>query len=513
MLTKRIMLNVPASSEPRAECNAPSNGIFRERESRMRRVLSGVILVCGLMASPFVAAQSDNESRPNVLFIAVDDLRPQLNCYGRTMMQTPHIDQLAARGVLFERAYCMVPTCGASRAALMTSVRPTPDRFRNYLTWAEKDAPDAVPINSHFRRNEYTTISLGKVFHHRADCVEGWSEPPWRSKKSSYQKMEQFRKDVAAHRRQYPGKSRHRGAPFEAAPAPDADYPDADCATRATEYLERFAKEPSQPFFLAVGFLKPHLPFNAPQQYWDLYEHEAIQLPDNYHAPRDAPKAALHNSGELRAYAGIHPNRPVDEATARNLIHGYYACVSFIDAQVGRLMDSLDELGLAENTVVVLWGDHGWQLGEHGMWNKHSCFETSMHAPLIVVAPQSTGARRGSRVSALTEFIDIYPSLCELCDLPIPAHVQGTSFVGLLRDPEAEWKEFAVGRFQSGDTIRSATHRYSEYSSRSGSVTDRMLYDHTLDPAENINIAGDASAGDTIRQLSNSLSDIRKPDE
>lgn len=430
-------------------------------------------------------------SRPNVLFIAVDDLRPQLNSYGKTFMHTPNMDRLAARGVLFERAYCMVPTCGASRASLMTGVRPAPNRFVNYLTWAEKDAEGIPTLNTYFKNHGYYTVSLGKVFHHPTDSAHGWSEPAWRARGSDYQNTQAMRQAVATDRRTYPGKRSHRGPAYESADAADADYRDGQNSLRAVHYLQRFKGDPKQPFFLAVGFHKPHLPFIAPQKYWDLYDFAKIDVPPNYSRPTNVPRGAAHNSGELRAYAGIPPTGPVDLETARNLIHGYYACVSFIDAQIGRLLDELDRLDMSQNTIIVLWGDHGWQLGEHGMWNKHSCFETSMHAPLMVVAPNEDGVKRGTRVRALTEFIDVYPSLCELADLPIPSHTQGSSFVSLMKNPSLPGKPFAIGRFRSGDTVRTDRYRFSEYSDRDGSAYGHMLYDHETNPAETLNIAGD----------------------
>ncbi|HSG72750.1 MAG TPA: sulfatase-like hydrolase/transferase, partial [Planctomycetaceae bacterium] len=236
---------------------------------------------------------------------------------------------------------------------------------------------------------------------------------------------------------------------------------------------------------LAVGFFKPHLPFIAPQKYWDLYDHDKIQLPDNYHPPKDAPKESIHNSGELRAYAGIPARGPVSEETARNLIHGYYACVSYTDAQIGKLLDELDRLELTDNTIVVLWGDHGWNLGEHTLWCKHSCYETSMQIPLIVRSP---GVKVGERRSQLIESIDLYPTLCELAGIPLPAHLAGRSFVELMQNPDAEWKTAAVGRFQNGDTIRTDRFRLTEYTKPKGEVTSRMLYDHVSDPAENFNV-------------------------
>jgi iduronate 2-sulfatase len=445
--------------------------------------------------------------KPNVLFIAVDDLRPQLNCYGREQMLTPNIDALAGRGVLFERAYCMVPTCGASRASLMTSIRPSRNRFVTHLAWAEKEAAQALPLHTHFKHNGYATISLGKVFHHKADHASGWSEPAWRSSKPGYQDQAAQRAAIAQNKKQWPQKAKHNAAPFEAYDAEDSQYPDGDCANRAIDYLQRFAQSPDQPFFLAVGFMKPHLPFNAPQKYWDLYDADSIHMPDNYYPPTDAPAGAVHNSGELRAYAGIHPKQAVDEATALKLIHGYYACVSFTDSQIGRLLQALDELGLRQNTIIVLWGDHGWQLGEHGMWNKHSCFETSMHAPLIVVAPNHDAIAAGTRVSGLTEFIDIYPSLCELAGLDIPQHVQGSSFVPQMINPSLPGKPFAVGRFGAGDTIRADNLRYSEYANSKGEITGNMLYDHLSDPDENTNIA--VRKPSETRELSKQLEAIK----
>lgn len=458
-----------------------------------------------LVALIATASMAGPGRRPNVLFIAVDDLRPQLNCYGKTFMHTPHLDRLAKRGVLFERAYCMVPTCGASRASLMTGIRPASNRFVNYLTWANKDAPDATTLNTHFKEHGYTTISLGKVFHHATDNVHGWSETPWRPRTSDYHNKELQDRAMAEHKKKYPKRKTVRGMPYESFDAPDKTYRDAENASKAISHMKRFAQHREVPFFLAVGFYKPHLPFCAPEKYWDLYDAAKINLPHNYRAPADAPRVALHTSGELRAYATVPPRGPVAVETARKLIHGYYACVSFIDAQVGRLLDALGQLGLADDTIIVLWGDHGWQLGEHGMWNKHSCFETSMHAPLLVAAPGESGVKPGTRVSALTEFIDIYPSLCDLAGLPKPAHLEGRSFVPLLKNPQARWKPYAVGRYRSGDTIRSDRHRFSEYRNNNNSATARMLYNHSKDPDETVNVSEQADNTDVIKKLTREL--------
>jgi iduronate 2-sulfatase len=448
------------------------------------RISPFLLLVFVILGSIVHAAD-----KPNILFIAVDDLRPQMGAYGKTFMKTPNLDRLAASGVLFERAYCMVPTCGASRAALMTSIRPAHNRFVGFDAYAQKDAPRAITLNTHFKSHGYTTISLGKIFHNRDDNAQGWSEEPWLSDKNLYQDS------VAAKAASVPEqqkKSAHilgKGRAFERSNAPEENFVDHDLATKAISYLDKFSQSPSEqsPFFLAVGFIKPHLPFSAPQKYWDMYDANAIDLPDNDYPPKDAPPGAVHNSAELRTYVDI-PKGKISKELARELIHGYYACVSFADAQIGRVLDALERNGLAKNTIVVLWGDHGWQLGEHGMWNKHSCFETSMHAPLIMRVPHDHTIKPGTRIAALTEFIDIYPTLCELSGLPIPTQVQGTSTVPLLKNPQAPWKSFAVGRFGAGDTIRSDHFRYSEYRDKTGNVTGEMLYDHRTDAGENTNI-------------------------
>jgi len=418
---------------------------------------------------------------PNVLFIAVDDLRPQLGCYGVESMHTPNIDSLAAAGIVFERAYCMVPTCGASRASLMTGLRPTRDRFVDYLAWAQKEAPDITTLNTHFKNHGYTTLSNGKVFHHLEDSAVGWSEPAWKPADDSlYRRPE----NKALHEARKQERHWRRGPAFEAADVPDEQYRDGQVLEKSLEDLRRLAKR-EEPFFLATGFYKPHLPFVAPQKYWELYDRDDIKLPVTYHPPENAPWPAIHTWGELRAYAGIPTKGPVSDDVARQLIHGYYACVSFTDAHIGKLLDELEELGIAENTIVVLWGDHGWNLGEHTLWCKHSCFETSMHAPLIIKVPGDAGGKKTRR---LTEFIDIYPTLCELADLPLPEHLQGRSLVPLIENPQLPWKTAAIGRYGPGDTIRTDRFRFTEYTDDEGRPIARMLYDHEADPGEDKNI-------------------------
>ncbi|WP_417394821.1 sulfatase [Gimesia chilikensis] len=462
-----------------------------------RRSLLFLFVLC--FAVPAFAAD-----KPNVLFIAVDDLRPELACYGKQHIHSPNIDKLAESSTLFERTYCMVPTCGASRASLMTGIRPARKRFVNFLTWADRDAPGITTMNTQFKQNGYYTVSMGKIFHHPQDSAQGWSEPAWRPKGVAWYQRPENQK--LHEERQKQGKRKAKGPAWESADVPDNAYADGVLAEQAISKLQQLKKQ-EQPFFLAVGFFKPHLPFIAPQKYWDLYDHDKIHLPENYKAPQDAPEESIHNSGELRAYAGIPRKGPVSEETARNLIHGYYACVSYTDAQIGKLLAELDRLKLSDYTIVVLWGDHGWNLGDHTLWCKHSCYESSLQIPLLVRAP---GIQGGQRRSALIETIDVYPSLCTLAGIPLPEHLAGQSFVELMRNPDTKWKEAAVSRFRNGDTIRTDALRYTEYTNPKGKRTSRMLYDHSSDPLENQNVAEKRT--DETQTLSKQLNQIKGRD-
>ena len=457
-----------------------------------------------LLFALLATAASLVAARPNVLFIAVDDLRPEILSFGRDTMVTPHIDRLVKTGVGFERAYCMVPTCGASRASLFTGIRPARNRFVSYTARADKDAPGITTLNTHFKNHGYHTASLGKILHFPADNEHGWSEAPWRPKAETYA--------LAASKgggRKRNGKT--RGKPYEAADVPDDFYADGKTAGEAIARMKRLAKA-NQPFFLAVGFLKPHLPFVAPQKYWDLYPAKSISLPDNYYPPKYAPEIAIHNSGELRSYAGVPAKGPVSDEMALSMIRGYRACVSYADAQIGRLLDALEELKLDRNTIVVLWGDHGWNLGEHTLWCKHSCFETSMNAPLVFRAPSLTGSQAGRNTTALAEFIDIYPTLCDLAGIPKPAHLHGASLVPVLTGTKASVKSAAIGRFVAGDTIRTDRYRLTLYRDKRGNVTDRMLYDHQTDPHENLNIARLPENAALVARLSRQLlSEMGRP--
>jgi len=469
------------------------------RKSYWMLFICGLVLV-GVFVPRIQAEEASDAKQPNILFIAVDDLRKELGCYGHPIVQSPNIDRLASEGTIFERSYCMVAVCGASRASIMTGIRPTKTRFVNYLTRASEDTPDAVTMNTFFKENGYYALNNGKIFHHKDDNEHGWSEPAMRPSRAWSDKLQTFH--LPENRRLQQGIPGSRGVPYECADVDDNAYGDGVTADKSIEDMRRLAAQ-DEPFYLAVGFVKPHLPFVAPKRYWDLYDEGDIQLPENYrYTPEDAPEASIHTFGELRAYIGVPPKGPVPDEMALGMIHGYYACVSYIDAQIGRLLDELEDLGIEDETIVVLWGDHGWNLGEHTMWCKHCVYENSMHAPLLIKAP---GLPAGNRVESLVEFIDVYPTLCELTGLPEIDQLEGTSLVPLLNDPEAEWKSQAVGRFVNGDTIRTDQYRYSEFHDRNGQLYGRMLYDHEADPRENVNLSERPEYAELVEELADEL--------
>jgi iduronate 2-sulfatase len=463
---------------------------------RLLYLLSLVSLVSSCSGSP-----DQTREAPNILFIAVDDLRPELGCYGKDLIQSPNIDRLASEGTRFDRSYCNVPVCGASRASLMTGLRPARHRFLTYLSRADEEAPGIATISRHFRNNGYYTISNGKVFHHDDDDSTGWNEI-WHPVSNSiswrdYALPGNVTRDTS---------DIFRGPPFERAAVPDTVYKDGKLAEKTISDLRRM-KEQHKPFFLAAGFHKPHLPFNAPEQYWALYDGK-VRLPDNNYPPLNAPAESLHNFGELRAYAGVPPEGPVTDEFARTLIHGYYACVSYTDAQIGKILDELEHLDLDRNTIVILWGDHGWNLREHGLWCKHCNYETSLHTPLIIRVP---GTDQVPSTAEIVEYVDIYPTLCELAGLDLPEHLQGESFRDLLFDPDATSDGVAICQWYEGITTIRENWFYTEWVDDADSSFARMLYDHRVDPGENVNISEDPSYTETIDALRTEMRHSRAP--
>lgn len=459
---------------------------------RLRFELSTVILAA-ILSLVVTAADA---KQPNVLMLWVDDLRPQMQCYGVQEMQTPNLDRLAAQSLKFNRAYCNIAVCGASRASVMTGIRPTKKRFVSYTARADKETPKAVTLNEHFQAAGYYTAGYGKIFHFEEDSANGWDEINDYYAWPGYTKPENLA--------QWDDSKKTRGPFWEIADVQEEELMDGKIARTAAAAITRLAVG-EKPFFIAAGFYKPHLPFVAPKKYWDQYPMDAIKLPANYRTKPDVPRPAPTYWGELRSYAGIPKRGPVDEPTARRLIAGYQACVSFTDAQLGHVLDALKASGQAENTIVVLLGDHGWNLGDHGMWCKHCCFETSMRTPLMVAAPMLAGFKPGTTTQALTEFVDLYPTLCELTEVEAPKQLMGDSMTNVLANPTTTHRTAAFGRYGQGDTVRTDRFRYTQYHDWQGNYQGHMLYDHDNDPAEDRNIVEEAEYAEVVAELSQML--------
>ncbi len=459
----------------------------------MKQLLTLVALLAAL-GPPSRAAE-----KPNVLFIAVDDLKPVLGCYGDKLVKSPNIDRLAARGVVFDRAYCNQAVCAPSRNALLTGRRPTTLGIYDLGTNFRKAAPAAVTLPQHFMAHGYRAEGLGKIFHTghgNVDDAASWSMPLYREKTVAYALPENRKtvtREEALFANEAVGKDMARGVSTEAADVPDEGYPDGRIAAEAVRRLRAAAEKPGRPFFIAVGFLKPHLPFCAPKKYWDLYDRAAFPLAARRTPPEGAPAFAPTTWGELRNYSDIPETGPVNDERARELIHGYHAATSYVDAQVGKVLDALDAAGLAEKTIIVLWGDHGWHLGDHGMWSKHTNYEQAARIPLIVAGP---GIAKG-RAAGLVESVDLYPTLADLAALPAPAGADGRSFAATLRDPATPTEDAVLHCFPRGErlgrAVRTAQFRLVEWKVPGAPAESAVLelYDYESDPQETKNLAAE----------------------
>ena len=430
-------------------------------------------------------------AKPNILFIAVDDLRPELGCYGGKEVKSPHIDKLAEQGTVFNRAYCQVAVCGASRASLMTGLRPTRKRFLKYDTFAEKDVPDAITLPEELRKNGYHCISNGKIFHHRNDTAKrSWSEAPWKPSMGGASFLDPKSKPMI-------GGKKKRGPVLEFPEVADSAYPDGQIGNKTIADLKRMKKN-SKPFFLACGFIKPHLPFYAPKKYWNLYDRASLELADNRERPKNAP-SALRGSGEIHNYHDRGMKYNSDE-WHRACLHGYYACVSYVDAQIGKIMKTLDDLDLRKNTIIVLWGDHGCHLGEHNFWGKHNLMHLSTRSPLIVSAPRF---KSGQTCDRLVEFVDLYPTLIDLSGLKsVNEKLEGTSFKPLLEKPRSPWKKAVFSQFKSANGVVTESYNFAEFDDG-----QKMLFDLKADPDENVNLAASPEHKKTLYRLGKMLKD------
>jgi len=489
-------------------------------------LLAALLLQVFLPAPTSAQARRPRAKRLNVLFISSDDLRPDLGAYGHALARTPNVDRIAARGVRFDRAYAQYPLCNPSRASLLTGRHPTTTGVLDNNKYFRALRPDTVTLPQHFKQNGYATLRAGKIFHGGIDDEPSWTEggepidpgivnrgataragTPAPTPRDSSRDPDEAEGLVPgqqpAPRSADEGERRRRASDRIVVLKGEGEtHGDYKTATRAIEYLERYK---DRPFFLAVGFVKPHSPPTAPQKFFDLYDPARIVLPPDF-AERPAPPAGFPEPSVPRRNADLFIGRDASPAEAREMIRAYYASTSFMDAQVGRVLDALERLGLAENTVVVFWGDHGYHLGEKGKWSKaYSLFEIGTRVPLVVVVP---GARAGAS-GRTVQLLDLYPTLAEVCGLPRPAGVEGHSLAPLVKNPRARWAHpaYTVTTFQDkfGRAVRTERWRYAEWDEgRSGA----MLFDHANDPRELRNLAADPAHAKTVREMKRLLAGV-----
>ncbi len=459
-----------------------------------------------LLAGLFFFSCQTTPDPPNVLLLYMDDLRPQLFCYDVQQMETPNIDKLASEGVVFNNAYCNVAVCGASRASMLSGMRPSRARFNRYDTFLGEDAPDAISLPQLFHENGYTTISNGKIYHHLDDRMDDWDqvwrpyafdENPkglaptdwWQTLWRDYQLPEN--KKIYA--------ESNRGPAFEKADVPDSTYIDGLMTQKVMRDLEKLKKS-GEPFFLAAGFISNHLPFNAPARFWEIYPDSMIHQPYNNTVGKNVPKASLFPSAELRQYTDIPPlDERVPDEMAKTLIHGYYATVSYVDFLIGEILSKLKELELDKNTIVVLVSDHGYNLQEHGQWAKWTNHLTSLQVPLIFRVPNS--AVKGES-DAMIELIDVYPTLAELCGLPVPLkQVEGMSLVPQLQDLSKPGKEYVFATNRNSYTIKTRQYCYTEFMNPENDMIAKTLYDHVNDRDETVNIAEEDEFSAVVNEL------------
>jgi iduronate 2-sulfatase len=446
------------------------------------------------------SAPSVQPAKPNILLICVDDLKPILGCYGDKTVKSPNIDALARRSVVFERAYTNQAVCSPSRNALMTGLRPQTLGIYDLPTNFRRARPDAVTIAQTFQRNGYRTEAMGKIFHvgqGNSEDAASWSVPHWHPRGADYQNAA-TQADIQNRRRAATTAGRdpssERGPAYENEDAPDDAYMDGRTANEAIHRLKQAQTAPGQPFFMAVGFAKPHLPFIAPKRAWDLYKPTQFSLATPQTPPIDAPSYAPQFGGELRQYSGIPKgSTPLPDDLQRTLIHGYYAAVSHMDAQVGRVLATLKETGLEKNTIIVLWGDHGWHLGDHGMWCKHTNYEQATRIPFLVSAP---GIKPG-RTQAFFENVDLYPTLCEMAGITPPTGLDGMSVTASLRNPRQKSRDHAIHVYprgaRIGRAIRTERYRLVEWKvpGAAQETAEYELYDYRTDPRETKNRAAE----------------------
>jgi iduronate 2-sulfatase len=481
------------------------------------------------------AGALQGDRKPNILFIAVDDLRPSLGCYGDKHAISPNIDALAKRSVLFDQAHCQVAVCNPSRASLMTGLRPDKLGVWTLPIHFRETRPNVITMPQWFRRHGYTAISHGKIFHNPTPDPQSWSEPIRQLATPNQGYPDNVRKVIRSAQVKLPAhdwrKQNLRG-PATASPViDDRLLVDGARTDLVIEDLARLAGS-DQPFFLAMGFIRPHLAWIAPKKYWDIYDPTTLPVLINEQVTPNTPPYAISTSYELTHYVDqIDFPKPRDaqrltHKNAQHLMHGYYACVSYVDAQIGRILAALNKHGHTDNTIVVLWSDHGWKLGEHNGWGKMSNYEIDTRVPLLIATPDSRSA--GKQISSPVELLDLFPTLCELAQIETPTFIDGKSRVDMLNNPDEKYQSVAYSQYYRrydhseapqhseslqpsrirqymGYALRTATHRYVQWRDfETGDITAHELYDHRTDDAESENIFDKASP-ELINELSNTL--------
>ena len=443
--------------------------------------------------------------KQNILFISIDDFRPKISSYVETKMITPNIDKLASEGLQFNNAYTNIAVCGASRASIMTGIRPSEKRFNDFSTRASVDTPNAIPLNRIFKENGYETISYGKIYHHKDDFQEYWTEKDGGQIQSDFQDPISIARVENAERGEY-GKKQPT---FEYPDVDDYAYNDGKITKRAINKLKTLKSE-NKPFFMAIGYVSPHLPFIQPKKYWDMYDHDAIKLADNSFQPENSPDIAIeaqHNSAEMRKnYLDIPEHGQLDDSLARNLIHGYYASVTYMDALIGELIKGLDDLGLRENTTIVFWSDHGYFLGEHGFWCKHSTFEEAVKIPFIISSPNHI---KNKTTASFTELVDVYPTLCNIANIEAPSYLQGESLIPVLENPSTILKTEVYTRYKQGEAVIDKDFSYTEFY-EGEKYLGNMLYDNLNDNKQNTDISKLSSNKSVVKKYKEKLKVMRE---
>lgn len=485
-------------------------------------VVAALWHVLFLSPSPLRAAEpvGANPPTPNVLFIVADDLNCALGPYGDSIAKTPNLNRLAQRGLTFQRAYCQQAVCNPSRSSFLTGLRPDTvgvDDLRKSFRETAPNGNTLITLPQHFKNHGYFCQNIGKLFHNMGDTQDrrSWSIDEVLFK-GTHADDTVFRNAAADD-----SQTSYKAPVTEAHDVPDTVYRDGQIANLAAAMLKDHAGS-QQPFFLAVGFWRPHLPFVAPRKYWDLYDADSIPAPSPAAPPRNVPEIALHASREIKGYGGVPKDREFTPAEVRHYRHGYYASISFMDAQLGEILDALDDSGQADNTIVVFTSDHGFHIGEHSLWGKTSNFELDARVPLIVVDPRQP-AGHGDETHALAELIDLYPTLAELAgiDDDLPETLEGSSLAAVVQSPEQTVKQAAFTQQQHpfygsraawkawGYSLRTARWRYTQWRSLDGGrVIGEELYDHDGDSQETDNLANDPQYRDAVAGLRPQLESV-----